>query len=241
MLLSGVYPRSGWSSSTGIAPLVNFFGIRRFARVNNFLTVIKLAIPAACFVILLRGINTRNFHSYGFAPYGFTGIISALYGGSVIFASLGFEQADQLAGEARHPQRDLPFAIIGSVLISIVMYALAQVVFVGTLSSSKLAHGFEGIDLSGYRVTDIANVLGIGWLIGMFRVYLVIAPLGTGMTYLATTPRLSLAMARNRYVPAVFGRIDRRGVPRVGLVFSLALSCLVLVFYGNLQARLSRF
>ncbi len=62
-----------------------------------------------------------------------------------MFAYLGFEQADQLAGEIKDPQRNLPRAIIYAVLIGTVIYCLLQVVFIGAVPSDLLKHGFAGI------------------------------------------------------------------------------------------------
>jgi amino acid transporter len=238
----GKNPEDGQISVTGygvavalmaLFTLVNFFGIRWFARVNNFLMVVKLAIPAVCFFILLTSIHVSNFYSRGFMPYGFKGVVSALGGGSIVFMFFGFEQADQLAGEARHPQRDIPFAVIGSVLIAIVLNVLAEVAFIGALPSGKLTAGFANLVPGGSGAPGLAGVLGIGWLIIMFRSYVLIAPLSNGLVYATTASRLSLGMARNRYVPAVFGRIDRRGVPWVGLISSFALSLFVFFPYAN--------
>ena len=57
----------------------------------------------------------------------------ALPAAGIIFAYSGFEQCDQLAGEIKNPGRNLPRAIIISVLIGTVIYVLLQVVFIGAL------------------------------------------------------------------------------------------------------------
>ena len=49
------------------------------------------------------------------APTALHGILAAVSTSGIIFSYLGFEQADQLAGEAQNPKRDIPLAIIGSI------------------------------------------------------------------------------------------------------------------------------
>ena len=65
----------------------------------------------------------------GFAPYGMHGIFAALPAG-VVFALQGFEQAVQLAGEARNPKKDLSRAIMVAMTIGALLYTLLQVVFI---------------------------------------------------------------------------------------------------------------
>lgn len=232
----GRAPETGQITVTGyflavvlvaVFTVINFLGVRWFARAGGILVLVRLVIPVACLIILLGGMHWGNFTSRGFMPYGPAGVLGGLSGGGVVFAFLGFEQADQLAGEARHPQRDIPFAVIGSVLIGLVVYVLAQMVFIGALPSGKLAGGFASLIPGGSGAPGMAGILGIGWLVVVSRVYVLVAPLGTGLAYSATASRLSLGMARNRYVPALFGRVDRRGIPAAGLITMFVLSSLM--------------
>ena len=64
----------------------------------------------------------------------------------IVFAYLGFEQADQLAGEIKDPQANLPRAIIIAILIGTVIYVLLQVVFIGAMPPQpSWPTGFAGI------------------------------------------------------------------------------------------------
>ena len=57
----------------------------------------------------------------------------------VVFALQGFEQAAQMGGEARNPQKDLPRALIGAVAMGVVIYLALEVAFVGALDPAALA------------------------------------------------------------------------------------------------------
>ena len=63
----------------------------------------------------------------GFMPFGLHGVFAALPAG-VVFALQGFEQAVQLAGEARNPKKDLSRAILIAMAIGALLYTLLQVV-----------------------------------------------------------------------------------------------------------------
>ncbi len=70
----------------------------------------------------------------GFGPAGFKGILSAIASGGVIFAYLGFEQAIQFGGETSNPQRNIPFAVIGAMVVGTIVYIMLELAFVGALN-----------------------------------------------------------------------------------------------------------
>src|SRR5262245_17313312 len=102
----------------GLVLMVVFTGINlvgaKFLSDSNIIVVVwKTVIPfLAIAVVAGMQFNASNFHAGGgFMPFGLHGVFAALPGG-VVFALQGFEQAVQLAGEARDPKRDLSRAII---------------------------------------------------------------------------------------------------------------------------------
>src|ERR1700689_3771919 len=122
--------------------LINLFGIRFFARINNAITTWKVAVPVVTVLILLIG----HFHgsNFGHAGGGFftshdaiKNILLTLPAG-IIFSLLGFEQAVQLGGESANPERDLPRAVILSLLIGAALYILIQISFLGGLNPGVL-------------------------------------------------------------------------------------------------------
>src|SRR6266853_21753 len=122
---------------------VNFLAMRIFARVNNVITWWKVAVPVLAIIVLAFKFHPGNFTAggVGFFPGGIRGLTAALPLSGIIFAYSGFEQCDQLAGEIKNPGRNLPRAIIISVLIGTVIYCLLQVAFIGALPTHLLSHG----------------------------------------------------------------------------------------------------
>ncbi len=129
---------------------INFLAMRMFSRVNAGITWWKVAIPILAIIVLLFKFHPSNFSAGGgFIPKGVTwqDIFAAIPGAGIVFAYLGFEQADQLAGEVKNPQRNLPRAIIIAILLGTAIYVMLQVVFIGAMKPSILAAhgGFLGI------------------------------------------------------------------------------------------------
>ena len=138
-------------------------------------------------VVAALQFNPANFHAGGgFMPFGFHGVFAALTGG-VVFGLQGFEQAVQLAGEARDPKRDLSRAILTAMAIGAVLYALLQLVMIGALEPANIVKGWSkplGTDPSDYGAWyTLALALGAGWLAKMLLIDAVISPAGTGVVY----------------------------------------------------------
>jgi amino acid transporter len=201
---------------------VNFLAMRVFARVNNAITWWKVAIPVLTIIVLLfHGMHASNFSAGGFMPGGIHGLFAAIAGGGIIFAYSGFEQCDQLAGEIKNPGRNLPAAIIISVLIGTAIYTLLEVVFIGAMPPNLLTHGwtsFSNAAISAGPFAALSALVGLGWLASLLRVDAFISPTGTGLIYTTGTSRISYGLARNRYAPQIFGRVSRNGIPWVGLI-----------------------
>jgi amino acid transporter len=206
--------------------------MRVFARVNNVITWWKVAIPVIAIVVLLFHMHSGNFTAGGFMPGGVHGLFAAIAGGGIIFAYSGFEQCDQLAGEIKNPGRNLPRAIIISVLIGTAIYTLLQVVFLGAMSPALLTHGWTGFTNDAVKAGPFAalSVLaGLGWLASLLRVDAFVSPSGTGLIYTTGTSRISYGLARNRYAPQIFGRVSNNGIPWVGLIGAFLIGLLFLL------------
>src|SRR6185436_14109711 len=122
---------------------MNLAGAKFLSDSNAIVVIWKTAVPVlAVGVVAYLQFNPANFHAGGgFMPFGFHGVFAALSGG-VVFALQGFEQAVQLAGEARDPKRDLSRAILASMAIGAVLYSLLQVVMIGALDPRDLVDGW---------------------------------------------------------------------------------------------------
>ena len=209
--------------------VVNFLGVRKLAHTNSAATWWKVAIPSLVIVVFAAThFHGSNFGVGGFAPTGSEGVLSAVSTGGIMFALLGFEQADQLAGEARNPQRDIPRAVLGSILLGSLIYILLQVVFIGALPHSAFAQGWANLSFPGDAgpFAGLATLLGLGWLSTILYIDAIVSPAGTGLIYTTASSRVSYGLSRNGYVPQLFERTDSRRVPWFGLLIAFAIGCI---------------
>src|SRR3954470_23726680 len=151
-----------------ILTAVNFLGIKKLANTNSIATWWKVGIPVLTIIVLaVTAFHTSNFTAAdGFAPTGAGGVLAAVSTSGIIFALLGFEQADQLAGESANPKRDIPRAVIGSITIGAIIYILLQVVFLAALPAAQIQGTWANAGFTTFSgpFAQLATLLGLGWL-----------------------------------------------------------------------------
>ncbi len=125
--------------------------------------------------------------------------IGNLATGGIIFSYQGFEQAIQFGGETRNPGRNMPFVVIGSMLVGLVLYIAPQVAFLGALEPSNLSKGWDEITFPGLAgpFAGLATAVGASWLAVLLYIDVAVSPGGTGLLYSALSACLSFALARN--------------------------------------------
>ncbi len=234
---------------------INFLAMRLFTHVNSAITWWKVAIPTLTIIVLLFYWHTGNFSvGGGFIPagVGWKDIFTALPASGIVFAYLGFEQADQLAGEVKNAQKNLPRAIILAMVIGTVIYIMLQVVFIAAMKPALLTHGFAGLacPAKGACPTVVSNIvsgpfagtagaLGLGALAIILYLDAFISPFGTGLMYQTSTSRIGYGLARNRYYPQIFQWVDRNGIPWVSLICAFLFGLVFLLPFPSWHSLVS--
>ncbi|MGH7541793.1 MAG: amino acid permease, partial [Gemmatimonadota bacterium] len=183
--------------------------IRESARVNTAMVVVKLAI-----LFLFVGVGAfyvRSEHWTPFAPNGFSGI---WVGASLIFfAYIGFDAVSTAAEEARNPQRDMPRAMIGSLVITSILYIVVTLVLTGLVSWDQLGTAEPLATAFAARGLDfMAGVIAIGALIATTSVLLV---------FQLGQPRIFFSMGRDGLLPRWASAIHPRyRTPHVGTILT---------------------
>ena len=219
--------------------VINLVGVKVMAETNGVTVVWKTAVPLLTVVVLvLLAFHPSNFTAGGgFMPYGVHGVFAALPAG-VVFALQGFEQAIQMAGEARHPQRDVSRAVIASMIAGTIVYLLLEVAFIGALNPANLAHGWANPvgkgDFGPYATLAVAA--GAGWLAVMLYIDAVISPAGTGLVYVATSSRLSYALGRENELPPSLGKVSRRGLPVRSILLAFVVGLIAFLPFPSWQS-----
>jgi amino acid transporter len=203
---------------------LNLAGAKFMSESNSIVVIWKTFVPVLAIVVVAgASFHGGNFHAGGgFAPYGVHGIFAALPAG-VVFALQGFEQAVQLAGEARNPKKDLSRSIITAMAIGAVLYTLLQVAFIAGVEPAHVAKDWTN-PLGGSGAGDygawytLALAVGAGWLGTILLIDAIVSPSGTGIVYAGTTARLSYALGEEKEMPSALASTNSRGVPAVSLV-----------------------
>jgi amino acid transporter len=219
---------------------INFLGVRKLAYTNSAATWWKVGVPLlTIFVLGIVSFHGGNFTAAdGFSPYGAKGVLAAVSTSGIIFALLGFEQADQLAGESVNPKHDIPRAVIMSVIIGAIIYVALQVVFLGALPASQI-HGTWAhatyTTMTG-PFAELAMLVGVAWLATILYVDAVISPGGTGLIYTTATSRVAFGLSRNGYAPRWYELTNARGVPWFGLITAFVVGCICFLPFPSWRA-----
>jgi amino acid transporter len=147
----------------------------------------------------------------------------------LLFSLLGFRVVVDMAGEAKNPQKSVPFAIIGAVCVCLLIYILLQIAFVGVIPAEHLANGWSHIveNVMGGPFAGFATILGLHWLAIMLYADAIVSPAGTGLAFIGTTARINLAMSKARQFPALFQRLNRAHVPVWSLLFNFVVGMII--------------
>lgn len=214
--------------------VLNYFGVKSFARSNNIITAVKIVIPIITVLLLLAsgfGATSKagglghNISQHGFAPYGISAAFSAIASGGLIFAYTGFRNVIELSGEASNARRDIPRAMVVTIVFSIVLYLGLQVGYIGSLPGGELvnAAGWHGVNLDS-PFADLAKMLGFTWLSWLLIADSSISPSGAGIVYTAANARNVFGLAKNGFFPRIVMRVsDKTGVPVVAMFVNFVL------------------
>jgi APA family basic amino acid/polyamine antiporter len=172
-------------------------GVKESARANTAMVVLKVLIVLAFVIVGAFYVKPSNYVAHGgFAPNGFRGIGTAA--ALIFFAYIGFDAVSTASEEARDAKRDMPFAILASLVVCTVLYILVALVLsgvapwnqVGTAEPMLTALSLAGG--GGFVVSAARVFVGIGAVIAMSSVLLV---------FQLGQPRIFFSMARDGLLP----------------------------------------
>jgi amino acid transporter len=215
-------------------------GVSESATVNNIIVAIKVAVILLFIAVGAFFINTANWHPFIPEPtgqpdqFGIDGIIRAAM--IVFFAYIGFEAVSTAGQEAKNPRKDMPFGILGSLIICTILYMLTAAVLTGVVSFTKLnvaAPVATAVDSFGPDWGWLAKLIKIGAIAGLSSVVLVLM---FGQT------RVWYSMSRDGLLPRVLARVHPKtqtpwiNTIIVGVVVSLAAAVFDINALGDLTS-----
>jgi amino acid transporter len=220
--------------------IINIFGVRIFSRVNVVVVWWKIAVVVLLIVAFLAvAFHPAHFSEFGgFMPYGSHGIFSAIATAGIAYSYFGFRQGIEMAGEAKKPQRAVPLTVLGSLAVTVVLYVLVQVAFLGAVPTGSVAQGgWASLNFSNAfgPLAGIAQIIGLFWLAGILYADAFVSPADTGLIYTTVTSRISYAMGRSATAPRALSRVSRRGVPWVSVLLTFGVGLLIFLPFPGWQ------
>ncbi|MFH5206667.1 amino acid permease [Antrihabitans spumae] len=175
-------------------------GASESAKINAIMVGIKLGILALFVVVGIAGWNTDHFAD--FAPFGFSGIMSAA--GIIFFSYIGLDAVSTAGEEVKNPRRNLPLAILISLVAVTGVYIAVVAVAIGAQPADQFQDQEAGLAAILENVTGSSwpgTVLAAGAVVSIFSVTLVVI---YGQT------RILFAMSRDGMIPKVFHKVNPR-------------------------------
>jgi amino acid transporter len=186
--------------ATILVTVIVYVGIQESKRVANAMVALKILV--LLLVVGLGAFYVKPENWSPFAPNGVSGVMKGV--SAIFFAYIGFDAISTTAEECKNPQRDLPRAMIYSLLICTVLYVLVAIVLTGVVRYDHLAVGDPLAYVfgpEGANVSWISGVISISAVIALFTVLLV---------FQLGQPRIWMAMSRDGLLPPIFGAIHPR-------------------------------
>ncbi len=172
-----------------------YVGIKESKRTANLLVLLKLLVILLVITVGVFYVSVDNWTP--FAPNGLTGIMKGV--SAVFFAYIGFDAISTTAEECENPQRDLPRAMIFSLILCTVLYVVLALVLTGMVPFGELAVGDPlAYVFSRVHLDVVAGIVAMSAVVAMASVLLV---------FQYGQPRIWMTMSRDGLLPGAFSRI----------------------------------
>lgn len=217
--------------------LINYWGIRLFAKANNLITTFKLIVPAATAIIFLavsyHPENLTSFHGT-IAPYGYGKMFTAVVACGIFYSFYGFNTITFFSAELDNPQKNIPLALIGSIVICLFIYLLLQYSFLVALDPVQVAtNGWDSFNFDS-PLAQLAVLFGMNWMAILLYVDAAVSPSGTGIIFVGSSARIFTGMAQDGQMPKIFGKMHPlHGVSRLSIVTTLVFCMALVIFFDN--------
>jgi len=201
--------------------ILNFVGIEKSSKVNIVFTVIE---ASGLLLIVALGIPSLGTVNYLESSQGLQGILTAST--LIFFAYLGFEDIVNLAEETKNPERNIPKALILSVVITAILYVLVAMVAVSLADWQELGTSTAPLAYAASKSLGRSAFLTLS-VIALF------ATANTVLILLIVASRMVYGIARDGSLPRSLSKLSKRGTPWVAILAVMVLPCFF-VLIGNI-------
>lgn len=204
-------------------------GTKGAAKANNFIVLLK--VSAIIFVIIAGAffIDPQNWTPFipeatmitengvSQSAYGYEGIVAGA--AAIFFAYVGFDAVSTQAGEAINPKKDIPFAIIASLLICTLLYILVSLVLTGMMHYTDFNPLGKYPDAIKAPVAYAFDIAGQAWAGYIITIAATVGLISVLMVMIMGQSRIFLGMSKDGLIPSTFSKVNAEtGVPRKNLM-----------------------
>jgi APA family basic amino acid/polyamine antiporter len=207
-----------------VATLINCAAVKSSGHVASFITILK--------VLLVLGVGVGAFfyqdghwshlmlssaggkcEGVSVVGGGFSGFAAAMLG--ALWAYDGWNNISYMAGEVKRPERNLPLALITSMLIVIVLYVVANVSYYYVLTPSEIASVSTASSVAAEATRRVVGPLAVSLIAGI----MLLSSFGSLQTSILGTARVPFAMARDKLFFASLANVSKKThVPVICLI-----------------------
>jgi basic amino acid/polyamine antiporter, APA family len=173
-------------------------GIKESARANLVMVIIKVVVIVGFIGLTAAYVNPQNWKP--FMPFGFSGVVTAA--AIVFLAYVGFDAVSTTAEEAINPQRDMPIGIMGSLIVSTLLYMAVAAIMTGIVPYQELGVADP--------VALVLNRLDMHWASALVSVGAITGITSVLLVLLLGQPRILFAMSRDGLLPPALSRVHPR-------------------------------
>ena len=231
----------GYVAAIGImlfVVILNSYGIKFLTECNKYASIIKFVLPSvAIFSLLHQSSSFANISIHLSDKESWVQIFTALSAGGVAFAFTGFQNGLMLAGEVKNPQRNIPIAILGAVLVEFILYFMLQFSFIAAMPQKYFSNGWHALSYPGDSgpLVGLTLLLGLGVAASLLMFDAAFSPFGTTFVYTAATSRILYGMALNSHLPKLFLKVNRHNIPYVTLYANFLVGALAFLPFPSWQ------
>lgn len=195
-------------------------GTRESSVVNNIIVIIKVAIVVLIIALGWGFIDPANHANYipeatkyvdhQGITYNFGGVMGILgAAGTVFFAFIGFDAVSTAAQETRNPKKDMPFGILGSLIICTLLYILFAHVLTGLVPLEFFRDPSKGGEASVVAAIQEAMPT-YGWLSKSVTIAILAGFSSVILVMLLGQSRVFFSMSKDGLLPPAFSKVHSK-------------------------------
>lgn len=215
--------------------LLNIFGVKETTVVQRVLVTALIAILTAFIIAGLMQVNASGWgevHENQFRPLLPYGLDGAVYTAGLVFVSYaGLTKVASVAEEVKDPEKNIPRGMLLSLGAATFLYVVGVYILTALLPADELRSDLTPIATAAPEV--------LGWLpaeagLVIIVVAAIAAFASTANAGIMSASRYPLAMARDKLLQSVFGKIGRFDTPHIAILSSGALMVAVILTFSEM-------